>query len=169
MSVLLLPDAKSHLRMKQDDNDTGLQDVIDQAESRVAELVGPLTVGDPVTVRVAGGTQLILPAAPVGTVTSITTPDGQTVDTSLVTVDQASGLAYFTDDLTMFSNDVYDVTFTAGWAAVPAGLLWAIKECVREMWFTQRGNSPAAAGAGPGKTGWEMAAEPYRFARVSAA
>lgn len=170
MSVLSLPEAKAHLRMKETDNNAGLQEVIDHAESIVGLDAGPLSVQAATTVRVSGGPQLVLPLAPVDAVTAITSTDGQTIDLTTVTVNKAAGLVYFTDGWTGFRSASYDVTYSAGYTTVPDGLMWGLKECVRELWMTQRG----ARGAGTGQTtptggtGWQQWVEPYRLPSVGA-
>ena len=178
MSVLSLPLAKTHLNITREVNDSELQAIIDGAEAIIANYVGPLAVGGSSTVRVTGATRtLILPTSPIGAVTAIATPTGTTVDLTTVTVNQAAGLVYFNDDISAFCNDVYDVTFTSGWATVPADLMLAIKEMVRHLWATQRGggtraNSPSQPDAAPGYLlpyRVEQLVEPYRRIGIGAA
>lgn len=169
MSVLTLAEAKAHLRMKESDNDTGLQDVIDDAEGIAATIVGPLTVGASSTVRVQGGYRLILPVAPIGTVTAVTTPDGQTLDLSLLSYNKPAGIVYFTDNRSGFSSAIYDVTYTSGYTTIPGDIMWGIKELVRELWKTQRGARTNTTGdPGATLTDWRQWLEPYRLPTVGA-
>jgi hypothetical protein len=169
MSVLILPDARVHLGMKTGDNDAGLSAAVDSAEAIVSNLVGPLTPVAAATSRLAGGDRLVIPAAPLTGVSAIVTPDGQTVDLSTVTVDLPSGVVYFNDNLTRFSSDAYDVTYTAGWAAIPDDLLWGVKECLREIWQARRGPVRSQDSLPGGRTGWEQWVEPYRIPVIGAA
>lgn len=177
MSVLSLPLAKVHLNITREVNDAELQSFIDAAEAIIANYVGALTVGASTTVRVSGGSQLVLPAAPLGTVTSITSADGQSVDLTTVSFNQAAGLVYFTDGWSQFCSTAYDVAFTSGWATVPADILLAIKELLRHLWAPQRGggtraNSPTQSDAAPGYLlpyRVEQLIEPYRHINIGAA
>ena len=175
MSALSLPVARAYLQIKNSVDDMEVQDTIDAAEAILANSVGPLTVLAQRTDRVLGGSKLILPLAPVVSVASITAPDGTTVDQSTLTINTAAGVIYFSDGVTGFWQNVYDVTYTPGRATVPGDLLMAVKEMVRHLWRTQRG--PAAGSGGPDQQGAgylmpyrvQELIEPYRLITVGAA
>jgi hypothetical protein len=140
MSVVPLPDVKAHLNIQGTGDDAELQTVIDAAEARLSLELGPLSAVT-VTKRVAtSGSFLLLPVAPAQTLTSITDVRASTaLDLSLVTLDEDAGIVYYADGLTAFLSPAYDVVYEAGWATVPADILFAIKEQVRHLWETQRG------------------------------
>jgi hypothetical protein len=177
MSALSLSLAKAHLNITVPTYDTEIQAVIDAAESILANSVGPLTTLSARTDRVAGGWKLVLPLAPVVSVTSITSTDGATADLSSLTINLAAGVIYYSDNVTRFWQGVYDVAYIPGRATVPADLLLAIKKMVAHLWKDQQGG-----GTRPG-TGLDTQQapgylmpypvqeliEPYRLVNVGAA
>lgn len=177
MTALSLPDAKAHLNIKGSDSDTELQAMIGAAEAILANDVGPLTTLAQRTDRVQGGAKLVLPLAPIVSVSAITATDASTTDLSLLTINTAAGVIYYSDNLTPFWQGVYDVTYIPGRASLPGDLLLAVKEQVRHLWTTQRG-AGSAAGTGGGDqqaVGYlkpyrvQELIEPYRLVNVGAA
>lgn len=142
MSVLTLAEAKEHLNITVDTYDDELTATIDAAEAIVGRLVGPLTPTS-TTARVHGCTRtLLLPSAPALTLTSVTPVEsGSPLDVASLLLDTNAGTVVFTDGRTWFWARAYDVEFDTGWAAdaLPADLLYAVKEMVRHLWKTQRG------------------------------
>lgn len=177
MSALALADAKTHLNITSNTSDGELQAMIDAAEAILANSVGPLTVQPASKVRVAGGNQLVVPVAPIATLTSVASSDGVAVDTTLLSVDKSAGIIYYTDNLTRFAAVAYDVTYAAGWGTVPPDLMLGIKEMVRHLWTTQRGalvsrstqqgQDPTPGYLMPYRV--EQLIEPYRQINVGAA
>ena len=139
MSALTLDAAKAHLNINSSTNDTELQTVIDSAEAQISQTVGPLT---PVARddMVTGGVLLVLPVSPVVSLSSVATVGAapEVVDVSGLLVDGPAGLVRALDG-SRFCAALYRVTYQAGWASVPADLLFAVKEQVRHLWQTQRG------------------------------
>jgi uncharacterized phiE125 gp8 family phage protein len=176
MSALLLADTKTHLNITSTTSDGELQAMIDAAEAILANSVGPLVVQSATKVRVAGGNQLVVPAAPIATLTAVASADGGVLDTSLLSVDNTAGIIYYTDNVTRFSAVAYDVTYAAGWTTVPPDLMLGIKEMVRHLWATQRGSQSRSAQPGQDPApGYlmpyrvEQIIEPYRQINVGAA
>jgi len=150
MSAVTLADVKAHLNMAGSGNDTELQRFIDVAEAAISNLVGPLT---PVTVTEVhnGGRGSIVLRQPVAvSLTSVAYADGS-AGSSSYTLDGTTGILYYGDSYGCFPGGPRNVTVTylAGWASLPADLVHAVKELVRELWETQRG---ASTGARPGFT-----------------
>jgi hypothetical protein len=126
-----------------------LQAVIDAAEAAISRRVGPLEptvfVDETVTATTGGG--LILKNATVVEVTSATS-NGTTTDITGWVLDGPAGLVATS---TTYGygygygcGPAYVVTYTAGWAVLPADLRLAVLEMIRHLWSsTQRG-----AGAG---------------------
>jgi hypothetical protein len=176
MSALTLQQAKDHLNIDTDAYDYELQATVDAAEAILANTVGPLTTLAARTDRLPGGDKLVLPVAPVVSVTSAVSPDGVTVDMTMVTANLPTGVLYFTDGLTRFTRGAYDVTYVPGRASLPADLLLAVKEMVRHLWRSQRGGS-TRPGSAPDQEapGYLMPyqvqelVEPYRLTAVGAA
>lgn len=176
MSALPLADAKAHLNITRSTFDTELQATIDAAEAILANVVGPLATGSSRTDRVVGRDQrLVLPVAPVVSVTSITTPSGVVVDTSSLVQNLPAGVLYNADN-SGFGCDVYDVTYIPGRQTCPADLLLAVKEQVRHLWSPQRGATrPGSEGGDQQGTAYLMPKrvqeliEPYRLVSVGAA
>ena len=176
MSALSLPIARAYLNIGTSDDDTEVQATIDAAEAILANSVGPLTTLAQRTDRVLGGKKLILPLAPVVSVASITAPDGTVVDQSTLTINTAAGVIYFSDGVTGFWQNVYDVTYTPGRSSLPGDLLMAVKEMVRHLWQTQRGPAVRPGISSDSATpGYLMPyrvqelIEPYRLITVGAA
>ncbi|NUR81001.1 MAG: hypothetical protein HOQ21_11220 [Dermatophilaceae bacterium] len=148
MSVLTLAAAKSHLNITTTTDDAELQSVIDAAEAAIAYRCGPLAPTSQ-TVRLSGGgPSLILPTAPVVSVESVTPVGGTALSMADMFVNKDAGTVSLALGGT-FGAGQYDVSFTAGRSSVPADLLLAIKELVRHLWSTQRGNAPGAQTALP--------------------
>lgn len=150
MSALTLSDAKAHLNISvvETDDDGELQDFIDAAEAAIGKKCGALA-STSTTARVSGGTQtLVLPTAPVASLTSVAPVNGSAIDSALLYLDEAAGIVEYVDG-SAFSERRYDVVFQAGRATVPADLLLAVKELVRHLWLTQRGAAPGSPGALP--------------------
>lgn len=137
MSLLKLDEAKRHLNLTGNGQDAEVQSFIDAAESRLSEEVGALVAAER-TDRVCGGPELVLPALPVASLTSVTTADGDDLDTDALHLDNGAGIVSLEDGGT-FGSRHYDVTYTPGLDPVPARVKLATKELVRHLWKTQRG------------------------------
>jgi hypothetical protein len=149
VSALSLPDAKSHLNITKPDFDTELQAAIDSAEGIIADICGPLaptSVTD--RIRVSGAYSFTLRTTPVISLTSATSIYGSsTADISQLFV-SPSGVVTWRDGISRFYWGEYDVVYTAGRAAPPPALLFAVKEVLRNLWEPQRGLRAGVA-AGP--------------------
>jgi hypothetical protein len=158
MSALSLSEAKTHLNIEGTTDDGELQTIIDAAEGAIAGRCGPLA-STAVTARVPGGTRsLVLPMAPVISLTSVTPVGSTALDVSTLYLNQAAGVVEFADGFLWFIARRYDVVFEAGRSAVPADLLLAVKEMVRHLWLTQRGSAPGSPGALPNTSEFEVVA-----------
>lgn len=151
MSALTLADAKTHLNITGSASDTELQTFIDAAEATIAERCGPLA-STATTSRVEGGATLVLPVSPAVSLTSVTPVGGTALSLTGISLYGARGVVSY-DSGAPFSERLYDVVYNAGRSSVPADLMLAVKELVRHMWATQRGNQPAFAGALPDDDG----------------
>lgn len=150
MSPLPLDEVKEHLGIAATfvDHDVELQRFIDAAESAMARRCGDLGA-TPSTARVDGGTgSLVLPTAPIVSLTSVVPVGGVAEDPSGLYLNSAAGTVERGDG-TAFMARAYDVAFTSGRATTPPDLLLATKELIRHLWLTQRGASPGNAGALP--------------------
>lgn len=129
MSVIAVEDFKAHVGLTDPVNDDTAQEILDAAESAVAALVGPLSPTTKTYASPATCSRLALPVLPV---VSVETPSGVTV------VDGPAGIVTgsFTADGA--------VTYTAGYADLPADLRLAVLELARHLWqSSQRGGRPA--------------------------
>lgn len=151
MSQLTLADAKTYLGLTTAANDTVVQQVIDAAEARLSQDVGPLTPKS-VTERVRGYSDaLVLSVVPVISITSVTpVAGGASLVVGSLTIDpNGSGVISFTDGVSVFTAWKYDVVYQAGWSTVPADLAQATREFVRYLFSTQRGGERRG---GPGSS-----------------
>ena len=151
MPVVDIPDMKAHLGQVSASAETVLAGYIDAAEARIAQDVGPL---EPTTFteRVTpgrGGATLTLTQSPLLTVVTVTTTGGTAVATDDLYLDDEVGVLEWDDGSAGFTDSAYDVTYTAGRAAggCPPNLVLAVKELVRVMWRTQRGDDEPIAPA----------------------
>src|SRR5881392_2778621 len=137
MTVLSLDEALDHLNMDSDAAAFELEPMIEAAEALIAQRVGPLE-STTVTCTVASvGPALVLPIAPVVSLTSVTSLyDATTVDVSDLTVNLSSGVVTSNTFGSAFTATAgaYTVVYQAGRTTVPADLLLAIKEMVRHLW-----------------------------------
>jgi hypothetical protein len=156
VSVLALDDAKAHLNITSDTSDDELQTFIDAAESRLAAEVGALEPTSR-TDRVVGGSALVLPALPVVGLTSVTPADGDALDTDDLHIDAAAGVITSESGAT-FPARHYDVAYTVGMVEAQPHIIAAVKELVRHLWKTQRGQLRPDAEAVDGPT-WQKALE----------
>lgn len=145
MSVLLLADAKTHLKLTVSTYDAQLQTVIDAAEDWISQIVGPLTPTAGLTRTFDGDCIAVLLPSGCTAVTSVTENGTAITD---FTANLASGIVYAGSSLAprRFFPGVQNVVvtytgFIAGYTSLPNGLLFAVKEKVREMWTTQRGGT----------------------------
>jgi uncharacterized phiE125 gp8 family phage protein len=139
MSVLTLADAKTYLNITVATYDAELQTFIDAAEAAISQWVGPLAPVS-VTKRVPGcAWNLWLPVYPAVSLTSVTVVGSATPLTlaDLHLEQDSGGVSY--NGGSFFSASAYDVVYQAGRSSVPADLLMAVKELLREMWESQRG------------------------------
>lgn len=147
MSVLLLPDAKTHLNITVATYDAELQDTIDAAERAIENRVGPLAPR-PVTSRVPGGGALLLPVTPVVSLTSVTSvgryPTALVVADLLL--DREAGVV---TGPARFAASSYEVTYSAGWSVLPDDLLQAVKQMLRHLWESQRRSSSRPGSSSP--------------------
>lgn len=139
MSVLSLDAAKAHLNVTGTKDDIEIAETIDAAEAAITKRVGPL---EPTlkTVRVSGGSALVLPTTPAVSLTSITPVNGAALTLADAYLDSEAGVV-----LNMwggsFSSIAYDVAYVAGREDCPADLMLAVKELVRHLWKSQRGGA----------------------------
>lgn len=147
MSALTLADAKAHLNISGTPvnlGDTEFQSLIDSAESLIAERTGPL-VPTTVTDRVwSNGYQITLRTTPVISLTSVTSVYANQTALPASLFISPAGVITWADGRSVFFAGYYDVVYQAGYASVPAGLLYAVKEMVRHLVMTQRGAGRAA-------------------------
>lgn len=138
MSFVTVSEVKDHLNITNGDSDDELQGMVDAAESAIAQVVGPLT---PVTVTESargGGRSLVLPQAPVVSVTSITPTDGVALTPEDLYVNTAAGVVEYVSG-ERFADVRHSIEYVAGRAGLDADLILAVKELVRHYWMTQRG------------------------------
>lgn len=144
MSALTLADAKAHLRIDGAVDDYDVQAFIDAAEGAITKRCGAL-VSTTTTATVDGwGRSLILPTAPVLSLTSVTPVGGSPIDQSVLYLDPSTGVVEFVDG-SRFTDRRYTIVFAAGRNTVAPDLLQAVKELLRHLWMTQRGGSVPSA------------------------
>lgn len=142
MSALSLAAARLHLNVTVDDYDGELQGIIDAAEDWIAQKTGPLVATAGLTRTFDGGGMALLLPSGCTAVTSVT-ENGVTITDW--TVNKPAGIVYGGNQIAprefVPGTQNIVVTYTgylAGYSTLPAGLLFAIKEKVRDMWMTQR-------------------------------
>lgn len=141
-SVLTLQDAKTHLDIDVATYDTELQDTIDEAESLIAQKVGPLASTTVTATFVPGNgvAELVLPIAPAISLTSVTPNIGSALTVGLLSVTPWATVRYTTtSSFGLFYAAWYTVVYQAGRATVPDGLLRGIKLQTAHLWNSQRG------------------------------
>lgn len=144
--MLTLADAKLQLNITVPDYDAELQAFVDAAILAVERYTG--LAGDVRTVtderHQVNSSKLWLHNKPVQSVTSVARVDGSlTWDVTDLDVDTPSGLVRVVDG-PRFSG-LIQVTYSAGFTAVPENLNLAARIVVQHLWTTQRG----AMGGGP--------------------
>jgi hypothetical protein len=145
MSVVLLAEVKTHLNIPVTTYDTELQTFIDSAEATLTNHVGPLAPTS-ATDRVAPANgRLRTRIAPVVSLTSVTSAEGQVLTLTDLHLDQRAGAVTTNIVGVGFISAYYDVVYSAGRSSCPEDLKMAVKELVRHLWFSQRGT-----GARPG-------------------
>lgn len=147
MTVITLPEVEAHLNISDSGNGDELYAFIESAEAAIARRVGPL---GPVTQseRVRGGGRfLMLSHPPVISVTSVTSVEGAVTLPARLFV-SSGGMVEFTQ-WGWFPSRFYDVVYQSGRATLPDDLRLAVLETVRQLWSSQRGNSPSMNGALP--------------------
>lgn len=138
MAALSLPDAKAYLDIDVATYDDEITAIIAAAEAMIAARVGPLEP-TAVTRRLPGGRgELVLPVTPVVELTSVTPYNGTALTLTALHLDLVTG-EVTQDNMTGFPATYYDVVYTAGRAACPSDLLYAVKEQVRYQWQPKRG------------------------------
>mgnify|MGYP001616820926 CR=1 FL=1 len=154
MSVLTLPEVKSHLNIDGSTQDSELQTFIDACEAAAAEKVGPLTSVATTERCRGGGTGLVLRETPVVSLTSVTPVGGTAYSLALLDVDKSAGVIEWLSGA-RWQAGKYDVVFQAGRATVTSDLKLAIKDLIRDNWsHSQRGPTrrPGAAPEGRANT-----------------
>lgn len=138
MSVVLLDDVKVFLNISDSLHNAAIQDVIDAAEAIIVKRLGFLGPTD-YTDRVSGGTDaLVLPRAPINTITSITGTSGATVTVADCYIRQGAGVVEL-DSGASFGERWYDVVYSVGYATTPDHLTLAVKELTKHLFKSQRG------------------------------
>ncbi len=148
MAAITLAEAKTHLNISVSTYDTELADYILAAEDLAsAVLNGPVSTAS-YTDTYDGGNQfgIVLRNRPVISVQSVTM-FGVTVDPTNWHLDDAGVLWYVIGYYAKggFYTGVgnVQVSYTAGYSPVPARIKHGVKETLRHLWMTQRGNSPS--------------------------
>ena len=141
-SVLSLADAKDYLGISDESGDVKLQGIINSAEATLTKRVGGLQATAR-TDRVRGGLELVLPVAPVISLTSVTEVGGNALSLTDLWVEPRSGVIAWlyggSFAATQFIFNWYDVVYQAGRSVCPDDLREAIIELVIHMWESQRG------------------------------
>lgn len=151
MSVLALDDAKAHLNITGTTSDDEVQAFIDAAEARLSGEVGALDLV-PRSERVPGCSDvLVLASLPVAALTSVTPTDGDALDVSDLYLDRDAGVVTYRDG-SSFGARLYTVVYTPGLLDPGANIVQAVKELVRHMWKTQRGQMRVDPEADPSAT-----------------
>jgi len=149
MSVVTVPETKTHLNITVATYDAELQSFLDRAEAALAKRVGPLS-STAKTERVRGWcTVLRLSHTPIISITSVTAIEGTAVATSQLTT-MPGGRVEFTQG-GYFASRFYDVAYQAGRTTLDEDLKLTVLELVRLLWTTQRGSR--------GRPGSEVPAE----------
>lgn len=157
MAFIDVADLKTQLNMTSSSNDTELQQFVDAACQVVEDKCGPIEqrtiVGEVADMTCDG---IVLGNAPVIALTAATYQLGGSVyDTSVLTVNQATGIAARTDGQHLgLGSQRLLVSYTAGYATPPAWAVLAAKIIGAHLWRTQRGpksnsttDDPAAGSA----------------------
>ena len=141
MSVLSLPEAKTHLNITGSQDDAELAQTIDEAQAAIEGRIGPLeSVTKTYRVYTHGESSIALPSAPVVSVTSITPIGGTPLSLTDVYVNTVAGTITYGFGMRFWSWG-YDIVYQAGRATVPDDLLRAVKEMTKHLWETQRGGT----------------------------
>lgn len=148
MALPTYDDLCSYLGITDLDDPSTLNEFIDAAVAALTRRCGPLTETPSTATVPGGGTVLVLPEAPVVSLTSVTPVGGSMLDLAALALNGTSGLVELADGGT-FSERRYLVDYTTGRADIPADLALAVKELVRHLWLTQLGNAPGSSGALP--------------------
>lgn len=136
MSTLTLAEAKTHLNITSTDHDAELQVFIDAAEAAIVAKCGPLAATATTETVTAASGMLLLANPPAISLTSVTPVDGGTALTvSDLRLDERAGVVYEVPDGT------YTVVYSAGRSSVTEDLMQAVRELVRHLWQTQRGQT----------------------------
>ena len=148
MAAITLAEAKTHLKISVTTYYTQLADFILVAEDCASDVLnGPVSTQS-YTDTYDGGNQfgIVLRNRPVISVQSVTM-FGVAVDPTNWHLDDAGVLWYVIGYYAKggFYTGVgnVQVSYTAGYSPVPAKLKYGVKEMVRVLWETQRGNSPS--------------------------
>lgn len=146
MPLPTLDDLKRHMNMTASGDDDELYDVLDAAVEVVEGIVGPLR-GQSVTEthRGVASDVVLLRRRPIASLTSVsleTYSGWNVVGKSLAdfVLDADAGLLRLASGYP-FRGDV-TVTYTAGFASVPAAIRLATLMIGKQMWETQRGSQP---------------------------
>lgn len=155
VEIISLAEAKEHLNMdaEQSAEDGELRSFI-AAASRVVEQYLKQVIARRTIVEdhVLDGTgTVLLQAAPVVSLTSVTAPDGTELDVAGMSVDAANGI------VSVAASGPQRFTFVAGYAVVPDNIIKATQIICAHLWSTQRVQT---VGATPGFGGSDMAAAP---------
>jgi len=166
VSTLTLAEAKQHLAITDTKYDEELPGFIDSAEAALAQLCGPLESTE-VTRRVPGCSGvLVLPVTPALELTTVTPQSGAALTLSDLYLDTVTGMVT-SNTLGGFGAAFYTVVYDAGRTVCPADLLMAVKELVRHMWETRRGNMSRAGTLDTSPVGAAHAL-PYRVTELIA-
>lgn len=166
MAVLSLSDAKDHLNITGSTHDGELQAFINAAEAVIAAKCGPLSATNVTATVVGGSRSLVLPTAPVVSLTSVTPHEGTVIAADELVTDLTTGVVSYYDS-GWFGESHYTVVYVAGRSTVPADLLLAVKELLRHLWKTQRGGTrrPGSTDEGPAPAAYML---PNRVAELLA-
>lgn len=140
MPLFDLDDAKSLLDITDTSFDAELQGFIDSAIEAVDFLCGPTSPTTVTETHEVTGNAISLSTRPFIELLSVTGQRYGTVDVSRLYVGRpTSGIVRARYGSWLYP-DVYEVTFTAGWATPPASLARGAKIIFRHQWDTQRRN-----------------------------
>ena len=143
MSWLTIEEAQqliaNNLTGTQKYSDPEIQSKIDAAEAQIEDEIGPLAPrAVTVSTRVSSRGTAVLPVGPyVGPITALRVDNTASTDWSAVWVD-GNGIAHGLPPLTSCV-----LTYTAGWADLPANYAEAVREQFKHVWGFRRGNTRA--------------------------
>lgn len=154
MSVVSLDDVKNAGKFESTASDTDLQSTLNRAESMIARKIGPLTATAVSEVVNGQSYHLTLTKYPFGSLTSVISWAGASIDVTLLYTD--AGVVRYVNPYAVFWEPRYTVAYSIGFTDIPDEVMQGIIDLTRHLWRPRNGPNRSGGNSDDAAVPWAI-------------